>query len=69
MARNLSTNHTPAFGGKSLEHDGMLIKSESPLGELTVLILKQCGEWLERDNGRKPSDQSEVSIWWKITGA
>ena len=38
MTRNLSTNQGPAFGRKSLEHDGTLITSEGPLGELTVLI-------------------------------
>ena len=36
MAGNLSTNQRPAFGGKSLECDGMLIMSEGHLGEFTV---------------------------------
>ncbi len=48
MARNLSINQGTGFGAKSLEHDGMLIMSGDPLGELIVLILKQCDRRLER---------------------
>ena len=48
MTRNLSTNQRPAFGKKSLEHDGMLIMSGDPFGELLVFIWKQCDTWLER---------------------
>ena len=38
MAKNLSTYQRPAFGGKPLKRDSMLIRSEGPLGELTFSI-------------------------------
>ena len=38
MARNLLTNHMPAFAGKSPEHDSMVIRSVGCLGEFTVPI-------------------------------
>ena len=46
LAGKLSTNQRPAFGAKSLEHDGKLITSERHLHEFTVSIWKQCNEQL-----------------------
>ena len=45
--RNRSTDQRSAFGGKSLECDGMLIRSEDHLGEFTVPIWKRYNEWLQ----------------------
>ena len=42
-------NFKPSEAGiwwKSLKRDSTLIRSEGHLGEFTVLILKQCDEWL-----------------------
>ena len=46
MSINQSTNQRPAFGGKSMEHDGTLIRSEGHSAEFTVPIWKQYNEWL-----------------------
>ena len=35
---NELTNQRPVFDGKSLEHDGMVFRSEGYLGEFTVPI-------------------------------
>ena len=48
MAGNLSTNQRPAFGRKSLECDGTLIRSEGHLGELTVPTRKEYHKRLSR---------------------
>ena len=36
MARNLLANQRPTFGGNSLLHNSMLMKSDGVLGEITV---------------------------------
>ena len=48
MAGILSTNQRLAFGEKSLEYHGILIRPEDNLGEFTVPIWKWCDEWLGR---------------------
>ena len=48
MAGNLVTNQRSAFGGKSLEPDGTLIRSEGHLGESTVPTRKEYHKWLSR---------------------
>ena len=52
-----STNQRLAFSGKSLEHDGTLMRSEGRLGELTVPIWKQYDEWLQR---RRPGKYQPI---------
>ena len=42
MFGNLSTNQRLAFGGKSLEHDGTLIRSEGHLDEGISIVPAQA---------------------------
>ena len=56
MAGNKSINQRSAFSGKSLEYNGMLIRSEGHSGEFIVVIQKQYDD---RSQTEMPSSENE----------
>ena len=72
MSINHLTNQWPAYGGKSLEHDGMLNRFDGHLGAFILPIWKHYDVWLGRlrvQTNRQIRDHHLVANHWSITAS